>query len=133
MAHLVERHEQTPTPLCHCVAQACWHLPAFLIANEEGLLRLRTAIDLALATKNQSFAAQMFAADGEGYHLIVRHVSSHAMNDQAMGYTDPIANVRPEWPDWMFEDIIWTAGSVASGVPRDNKANPEPILNASSG
>ncbi len=109
-----DRDEPGTLPLCHCIPQTSSHRPAFLIANEEGLLRLRDAIDLALAARDRSFAAQMFAADGEGYQLIVRRVTSEAMDEQVLGYIDPIANSDPKWPKWMHEDIPWVANRPGS-------------------
>lgn len=56
-------------PLVHVYPQAAWHDDVYIIANEEGLLALRTAIDRAL--KKGKGVAQVSVADGEGYGVKV--------------------------------------------------------------
>ena len=55
--------------ILHIYAQDSWHQEAFIVGNEEGLLELRNALDLAL--KSKQGIANVFPTDGEGYEAYV--------------------------------------------------------------
>lgn len=65
---MVMKKEKDP-PLVHIYPQVAWHDDVYIIANEEGLLALQTAIDKAL--KKGKSVARVFTADGEGYGVKV--------------------------------------------------------------
>lgn len=70
--------------LLHIYGQANWHDDAFIVGNEQGLLRLRAAIDRALA--NGTSAASAFPRDGEGYSTFVMKMSDKQMEQLTMPY-----------------------------------------------
>jgi hypothetical protein len=91
MPQYLEKVEKQEKPkIVHIYGQEYWHTDSYIIANKEGLLALRSAIEKALAT--QCFETNVTVADGEGYHL---HVIS--LNDQQklqklmLPYTDEVA------------------------------------------
>ena len=88
-------------PLLHLIAQTAWHDPAFIVGNREGLKRLRKAIDTALLRPGAWTRADECAADGEGYGVHVRCVTTAEMETAPYGYTDPVACGDAPWPPWM--------------------------------
>lgn len=60
------------TKALHLYAQDSWHMEAFIVGNQEGLIALRDAIDEALQSKKGQAVAHAFPTDGEGYeaHII---------------------------------------------------------------
>ena len=53
----------------HIYAQHAWHCPARIKGNEEGLKRLKYAIEDAL--EHGSGSCAVFCSDGEGYQVVV--------------------------------------------------------------
>lgn len=85
-------------PLLHIIAQKAWHDPSFIIGTRDALERLKNAIDAALSD-GVVHCAEVFAADGEGYSVIVRCVSYEQMDSVPLGYTSPEARCRTRvWP-----------------------------------
>ncbi len=62
--------QPTRDPIIHIHGQFSWHGEAYIVANAEGLLRLMTAINEAMA--NGIGVEQVFTNDGEGYYLGVK-------------------------------------------------------------
>ena len=57
-------------PILHVYGQHCEHDEAFIIGTRDALLALRAAIDASLTQDHA--VAEVYAADGEGYYLIVK-------------------------------------------------------------
>ena len=57
-------------PYMQLYGQELWHSPAFLLANEEGLLKLREAIDVAL--ENGEYRHVTSSSAGDGYDLLIK-------------------------------------------------------------
>lgn len=87
----------TGFPCVHILPQQCWHDPAFIVGNREGLTALRDAINDALI--HESASTEVFADDGEGYRVAV--VYRHDMSDVPFGYTDEITG-RRRLPRWLL-------------------------------
>jgi len=85
--------QQKPTKTLHIFAQQSWHEEAFLIGTKEALTAVRDAINMALRDGESSASA--FAADGEGYDIIVRVVDESVMNKLALPYTSETAKEMP--------------------------------------
>lgn len=90
------------------------HAPATIVANKEGLLAIRAAIDQALAAEGDiKTSAEVVPNDGEGYHLLIYRVdksfedrvwddlpSTYEIPGRALGdhaYDVEMA-LRQEWP-----------------------------------
>lgn len=90
--------------LLQLYTQPAWHEDAWIVGNRPGLEALVQAIQNALSSGEG--AAEVFAADGEGFTLRVRldnaPMSSPSWMKRAMPYTDESAREhRPEavWPE----------------------------------
>ncbi|WP_273853723.1 hypothetical protein [Guptibacillus spartinae] len=59
-------------PYMQLYGQELWHSPAFLLANREGLLQLREAIDVAL--QNGEYRHVTSSSDGDGYDLLIKRI-----------------------------------------------------------
>ena len=86
----------------HINAQAAWHDPAFIVGNKAAMLALREALDRCLST-GKSQSAKVFAADGEGYSVIVCLASDEQMETVPLGYTDECCRDDRDWPRFMEE------------------------------
>ena len=62
-------------PIVQLYGQKEQHWEAYIVANKEGLLKLKEAIDNALA-EGISFVTE-FVADGEGYDIIIIDKEEH--------------------------------------------------------
>lgn len=90
-------------PIIHVYAQECWHDDAYIVANEEGLLALKKAVDEALEKgKGDAF---VYTADGEEFTLLVLRIDGGLGEGKwpkiAMPYTDKlVSEERPDalWP-----------------------------------
>lgn len=82
----------------HLYPQAQWHDEAYVIGTRESLLKLRDAIDSALATG--SAKADCFTNDGEGYSVIIRTVGQVDAEALAVPYTDEIARETSKSARW---------------------------------
>lgn len=83
-------------PLMHIWSQHAWHDESYIVANREGLLAIRAAIDRALITDEVAFA-ETFVADGEGYHTFVIPQTVGGWQEfskQAVPYIDDMAKDR---------------------------------------
>lgn len=98
-------------PIIHVYAQGCWHDDAYIVANKEGLLALKKAVDEALEKgKGDAF---VYAADGEEFTLLVLRIDGGLGEGMwpkiAMPYTDKyVSEERP--------DALWPA--VLTGRPK---------------
>ena len=59
-------------PYMQLYGQELWHSPAFLLANREGLLQLREAIDVAL--QNGEYRHVTSSSEGDGYDLLIKRI-----------------------------------------------------------
>lgn len=74
-------------PLLHIYGQGIWHDEVFIVGKREALLRLRDAIDSALA--KTSGIAEVETADGEGYNIRVYNEEEQSYWDNAsLPYSD---------------------------------------------
>lgn len=77
--------ENEKYPMCHLYAQKDWADDGHIIANKEGLERLRDLIDLAL---EKGFGRAVFwPSDMEGYELYIACVSKNDINLIELPYT----------------------------------------------
>jgi hypothetical protein len=78
----------------HVYAQMQEHDEAHIIGTREDLVRLRDAIEVALGNKarhcESSSFAQFFAADGEGYDLVVKVVPASVEANLMLPYAESI-------------------------------------------
>lgn len=96
----------------HIIAQPMAHDDAYIIGTQEGLKRLRDAIDAALAAPGHPRSASVMCNDGEGYFAAVRCVPGRRMETAPYGYTeDGFKDDRP-WP-------AWVSSMVESSAPDD--------------
>ncbi len=54
--------------------QNAWHNSAVILADRDGLLALRGAIDRLLQTDKMSEHVNCYVSDGEGYHLFISKI-----------------------------------------------------------
>lgn len=54
-------------PIVHLWSPYAFHEESYVIANREGLIKLKNAVDMALNTGQGK--TEVFVADGEGYDL----------------------------------------------------------------
>lgn len=80
-------------PLLHVYPQGAWHDLVQIVGNPRGLRRLQAAIEVALQEQD-AVSTQAFTADGEGYPIEVKIVSSADMEGQPLPYVCEIANPR---------------------------------------
>lgn len=71
-------------PILHVYGQHCEHDEAFIIGTRDALLALRAAIDASLTQDHA--AADVYAADGEGYDLIVKCLPEDALDLKSLPY-----------------------------------------------
>ena len=71
----------------HVWAQEYFHCDGFIVGNKGGLLKLKDAIEKALADKNGMAKCEVFVCDGEGYDLHVVAVEGDT-KDLATPYVD---------------------------------------------
>jgi hypothetical protein len=95
----------TPAPACatdtlHVYSAEHSHEPAYIWGTVDALQKLRDAIDRSLSSGRPEFA-MTFAADGEGYALIVMPASD--MTEAALHYADLRAE-DGRWPVLDAED-----------------------------
>jgi len=69
-------------------AQEFEHQDAYIVGNKEALLKLRNAIDEAIATEESSI--ELFCADGEGYNLII--LNKNKLMDLMLPYNNSHLN-----------------------------------------
>lgn len=69
----------------HIHSQEAHHDDAFVVGTREGLLALREAVDLALAARTG--AAEVSAADGEGYFVLAMLIDAGAEDRASVPYT----------------------------------------------
>lgn len=82
-------------PLAHIYAQEFWHCDSYIIANKEGLSRIREALNEAIASESGESSIELMCNDGEGYTLkVVRREGEEVWNKLALPYTD--ADVKDE-------------------------------------
>ena len=75
-------------PTLHIYAQDIFHASAYIIANREGLKRLKDAIDEALVD-GVGQSKVVFTSDGEGYEVFVgRTTTERQWLGLQMPYTD---------------------------------------------
>jgi hypothetical protein len=78
----------------HVYAQTHEHYETHIVGAREDLVRLRAAIDMALGNKarhcESSSFAQFFAADGQGYDLIVKVVPASVEANLMLPYAKSI-------------------------------------------
>ena len=78
--------------------QSQWHSQAFLLANRDGLLALKGAIDRILETDNKSDYVNSYVSDGEGYTLLIGKVDSEKgdeiWNEIDLPYDEEIAKSK---------------------------------------
>jgi hypothetical protein len=92
-------------PHLHLYSPQMWHDEAFIVANMQGLLSLRKAIDDAILNGHGSAFA--FVGDGEGFHTIIAKVEDKDFDTLAVPYSDEDAKenretaVRP----WTFPEV----------------------------
>lgn len=72
--------------LLHIYAQALWHDTAEIVGSRGGLEALRDAINAALARADGASTEAVFAADGEGYCVLVALCDEQC--DLRLPYTD---------------------------------------------
>lgn len=87
--------------ILHIIAQAEWHGDAHILGTNEGLTRLRNAIDAALKAPNETQKAAEMANDGEGFYVFVQCVSAGRINELPLGYTEDYAKDNRKWPEWI--------------------------------
>lgn len=63
-----------------------WHDEAFIVADKEGLIALRAAIDKAIAQDASDSA--LWVSDGEGFHLHVLTVATESFEDILLPYVE---------------------------------------------
>lgn len=103
-----------PIPVLHVHAASFWHDDAWIVGNREGLERLRTAIDRALAKGGAH--ADAFVNDGEGFHCFVAVESDADMDRLNVPYTDEIAGSAAEGHHWPHEGKTPGCGKALNGA-----------------
>ena len=95
-------------PVLHIYGQQQWHDDVYIIANRDGLLSLKTAIENALHSSNRS-QAELYVTDGEGYKIKVvlgdDDWLSPFWDNLALPYTEEIASEKGSnviWP-WQIK------------------------------
>jgi hypothetical protein len=81
----------------HLHAGNQWHDDGYVVGDRQGLLRLREAIDNALAfeaEKTGQSCAAVYVNDGEGYNCYVICVPNAQIDSLAVPYTDSIASIQ---------------------------------------
>lgn len=79
--------EHEALPWCHVYPQYIWHSSATIEGTRASLLAIRSAIDTALATGMDAESEQLFAADGEGYVVIVKVRNLKYLEDRTLPYS----------------------------------------------
>lgn len=92
--------------LLHIIAQPMSHDEAFIVGTEEGLTRLRNAIDLAIKHKAETHQAALISNDGEGYWGMVRCATEDQMDEIPLGYTEECFHDDRPMPDWITQHIF---------------------------
>ncbi len=100
--------------LLHLYAQAMYHFEAYVVGNRAGLLKLREAIDAALAgegSRGTGCARDVFVRDGEGYDVFVVREDAPwrgpPWDRLAVPYTDESASSKRKdaiWPHQLVGD-----------------------------
>ena len=94
------------TNLLHIFPQLMWHTEATIIGDREALTKLRDAIDATLTSANTNDQAETafttFAADGEGYRVLVLCREGDVWDKIAFPYTDEVAAENREG-----DEVIW--------------------------
>lgn len=80
----------------HVYPQVQWHDSAYIVGDEEALLKLRDAIDRALVSNRDKCLT--FINDGEGYEIHVIKTDETTMDKMGVPYTAEIAAER-HWDD----------------------------------
>jgi hypothetical protein len=89
------RRFEPGVPLLHVYGPYIYHNPAVLRGNREALIALRDAISRALETPDDG-EANVFAADGEGYTVLVQRVTTmKALGTPEYIYIKAGARLRP--------------------------------------
>jgi hypothetical protein len=90
----------TEAPLLHILAQDGFHDPAYVAGTKPALMRLRDAIDRAIA-HGAAATDEVFPCDGEGFWCIVLRCSEDQMDTMPFGYLSEMAGGPPgPMPEW---------------------------------
>jgi len=91
--------------IVHLYAQSEWHSPAAISGSRTGLIRLREALDAAIA--NGTGRAGVMTDDGEGYAISVMCEGPQTMgewsgheSDRGLPYSDELATSQPRRSFW---------------------------------
>lgn len=85
------------TPWLHIYAQYAWHDEAEIEGTRTALTAVRDAIDRALSA-GMDAEATAFAADGEGYDVVVRVRSREHLEASGLPYTADYARQQRKRP-----------------------------------
>lgn len=119
LAHTVAEHwpaggRVDHPPMLHVYAQFCNHDDAHILGTRTGLMLLRQAIDRVLAQGGVSDAANLFAADGEGYDVRVACVSEEDLEAAKLPYSQPDDFGQPG----LSPDVVASVAAKQSCVPQ---------------
>jgi len=92
--------DQNNCPYLHLYGQGGWHDDAHIVADRDGLVLLRDAINAALAADQGRVACQVFANDGEGYSVAVTVLPTAEMMGMALPYADEAASGQRSGVIW---------------------------------
>jgi hypothetical protein len=91
--------------IVHLYAQTEWHSPAAISGSRSGLVRLRDALDSAIA--GGTGCAGIMTDDGEGYAIVVMCEGPQSMGDwngdptdRGLPYSDELAASPPKRSFW---------------------------------
>ncbi len=79
----------------HLYAQEYWHNDAHIIGTRDALITLRDVINVALKNHERESHCSVFAADGEGYRVMVGVATEQSMDTLQLPYTDTDATGEP--------------------------------------
>ena len=88
--------------LLHVIGQNEPHDDVYIVGTEEGLKRLRNAIDSALSKPGKPMYESVMCDDGEGYRTIIRRVSGQKMSNAPFGYTSEGFKDERPYPAWFL-------------------------------
>jgi hypothetical protein len=94
------------TNVLHIYAQEYWHTDAHIIGTRDALITLRDTINKALSKHERKAHCSVFAADGEGYRVMVGVATKDSMNILQLPYVDTEATGEPRGmlaQEWFLE------------------------------